>query len=151
MRVRTIIVILLLLATAGCSAYRTQFDSNPPFAPHYIQKPYVKLAWQSERNGQHIMVSGTVTNTGDPFLHDFELTVRLLDEKGGALAKESATDFSTYIPSGQAEPFRFDLRIPAGTAPARLHFNYTYWLTEAPPAFRGYDDIPHFGTMDGPL
>lgn len=154
MRVQTIIVILLLLATTACSTYQKQFDSNPPFAPHYFQELYVKLAWQSERNGQEILLSGTVTNLGDAYLRDFQLTARLLGEKGGVLARETVADFATYIPSGQAEPFRMNLRFPAGTFPARLRFNYTYWLAEEPPAFRGYggyEDIPHFGNLDAPL
>lgn len=154
MRARTIITILLLLATAACSSYRKEFDANPPFAPHYFQKLDVKLTWQSERNGQEILLSGTVTNLRYAFLRDLELTARLLDEKGRVLARETVADFATYIPSGEAAPFSMNLRFPAGTVPARLRFNYTYGLAEEPPAFRGYggyDDVPHFGKLDAPL
>ena len=155
MRVRTIIAILLLLATAACSTYRKEFDANPPYAPHYFRKNIdVEVAWQAERTGQEIRLSGTVTNFRYAYMRDLELTARLLDEKGGVLARETLTDFPTYIPSGKSAPFQMKLRLPDGTAPARLRFSYTYFLAEEPPAARGYggyEEIPHFGNVDAPL
>lgn len=154
MRVRSIIAILLLLVTAACSTYRREFDANPPFAPHYYRNFDVEVAWQAERSGQDVRLSGTVTNHRYAYLRDLELTARLLDEKGNILARETDSDFPTYIPSGKAAPFQMKLSLPDGTTPARLRFNYTYLLAEEPPAFRGYggyEDIPHFGNFDAPL
>ena len=154
MRVQSIIAILLVLATAACTTYRREFDANPPFAPHYYRSFDVEVSWQAERAGQEVRLSGAVTNRRYAYLRDLELTARLLDEKGKILARETITDFPTYLPSGTAAPFRMHLRLPNGTTPARLRFNYTYLLTEEPPAVRGYggyDDIPHFGNFDAPL
>ncbi|HEY3307236.1 MAG TPA: hypothetical protein VGJ93_02165 [Desulfuromonadaceae bacterium] len=154
MRVRWSIAILMLLATAACSTYRREFDANPPYAHHYFRNIDGEVAWQAERTGQGIRLSGTVTNHRYAFMRDLELTARLLDEKGGVLNKETLSDFPTFIPSGKAAPFHMNLRLPDGTAPARLRFSYTYWLAEEPPAFRGYggyEDIPHFGNFDAPL
>jgi hypothetical protein len=154
MKARALIAILLLLAAAACSTYRREFDANPPFAPHYFRNFDVEVAWQTERSGQEVRLSGAVTNRRYAYLRDLELTARLLDEKGLVVARETLADFPTYIPAGKATPFRMDLRLPAGTTPARLRFSYTYWLAEEPPAFRGYggyEDIPHFGNFDAPL
>lgn len=153
MRVRVLIAVLLL-ATAACSGYRKEFDANPPYAPHYFRNFDVEVAWQAERTGQEVRLAGAVTNHRYAYLRDLELTARLLDEKGGVLARESVADFPTYVPPGQAAPFRMNLRLPPGTAPARLRFGYTYWLAEEPPAVRGYggyENVPHFGNFDAPL
>src|SRR6185369_10280518 len=120
MRVRTFIAILLLLAMAACSTYPREFDANPPFAPHYYRNFDVEVAWHAERTGQDIRLSGAVTNHRYAYMRDLELTARLLDEKGGVLARETLTDFPTYIPAGKAAPFHLNLRFPDGKAPARL-------------------------------
>ena len=154
MGVRSIIAILLMLATAACSTYRREFDANPPFAPHFYRSFDVEVAWQAERTGQDVRLSGTVTNRRYPYLRDLGLTARLFDEKGNVLARETDDDFPTYIPSGKGAPFHVILTLPDGTTPARLRFNYTYFLAEEPPAFGGYggyDDTPHFGNFDAPL
>jgi hypothetical protein len=154
MRVRSIIAVLLMLATAACSTYRREFDANPPFAPHYYRNFDVEVAWQAERSGQEIRLSGAVTNHRYAYLRDLELKGRLLDEKGNMLARETVGDFPTYIPAGNSAPFQIKLNLPKGTTPARLRFNYTYFLAEEAPAFRGYggyEDIPHFGNFDSPL
>lgn len=154
MRIRSIIAMLLMLATAACSTYPREFDTNPPFAPHYYRNFDVEVAWQAERTGQEIRVSGTVTNHRYAYLRDLELKARLLDEKGNILARETVADFPTYIPPGKDVPFQMDLKLSGKTSPARLRFNYTYFLAEEPPAFRGYggyEDIPHFGNFDAPL
>jgi len=154
MRVRTFIAILLLLATAACSTYRREFDANPPFAPHYYRNFDVEVAWQAERTGQDIRLSGAVANRRYAYLRDLELTVRLLDEKGNVLARRTSDDFPTYIPAGKDAHFHMLLSFPAGTTPARLRVNYTYFQAEEPPAVRGYgeyDDIPHFGNFAAPL
>lgn len=154
MRVRTFIAVLLLLTTAACSSYRKEFDTNPSYAPHYFRNNGVEVAWQAERAGQEIHLSGTVTNHRYAYLRDLELKARILGEKGAVLARETLLDFPTYIPTGKAEPFHMILRLQAGTIPERLRFNYTFWLAEEPPAVRGYggyDDVPHFGNFDAPL
>ncbi len=153
MSLRALVVILFLLTTAACSTYRREFDANPPFAPHFFRNREVEVTWQSGRTNQEIQLSGSVLNRRYAYMRDLELKVRLLDEKGGVLARETLADFPTYIPSGKAAPFQLNLRFPVGTAPARLRFNYTYWLAEEPPAFSGYggyEDIPHFGAFDAP-
>ena len=159
MRARIIVAVLIAMATAACSTHRIEFDANPSYAPHYFRKSDLEVAWQAERTGQDIHLSGTVTNRRYGYLRDLELTARVLDEKGRVLAKESFADFPSYIPSGKGEPFHLAFHLPAGTSPTRLRFNYTYWLTEEPPAFMGYggysddgyDDTPHFGNFDAPL
>lgn len=154
MRARSIFAILLLLATVACSTYQRGFDANPPFAPHYFRNFDVEVSWQAERTGQEIRLSGTATNYRYAYLRDLELTARILDEKGNVLARKTLTDFPTYIPPGKGAPFKMNLGLPEGTAPARVRFNYTYFLSEEPPRIRGYggyEDIPHFGNFDAPL
>jgi hypothetical protein len=154
MNLRYVLTILLLLATAACSTYRTEFDANPPYASHFFRNRDVEVAWQAENSSQEIRLSGTVTNHRYAYMRDLELTTRLLGEKGAVLVKETRIDFPTYIPSGQGAPFQMKLRIPEGASPARLRFNYTYWLPEEPPAVRGYsgyEDIPHFGKFEAPM
>jgi len=153
MNMRTIIALLLLLTITACSAYRREFDANPPFAPHAVRSFDVEIAWQAERKDHDIVLAGTVANRRSGYLRDLELTVRLLDDKGETIAKETITDFPTYLPAGKSEPFHLGLRFPADRAPARLRFGYTYRLIEEPPAFRGHDsgEVPRFGTFDAPL
>jgi hypothetical protein len=154
MRVRSIIIILLMLAMAACGINRRELDSNPPFAPHHYGSFDVEIAWQAERAGRNVRLSGTVTNHRYAFLRDLELKGRLLDAEGETLARETVADFPTYIPPGKSAPFHMNLTLPDGSTPARLRFNYTYLLAEEPPVvggYGGYDDIPHFGTFDAPL
>jgi len=153
MNMRTIIAILLLLTITACSAYRREFDANPPFATHAVRSFDVEIAWQTEQRGDDIMLAGTVANRRSGYLQDLELTVRLLDDKGEEIAKETITDFPTYVPSGKSAPFHLGFRFPANRAPAGLRFGYTYRLIEEPPAFRGHDsgEVPRFGTFDAPL
>jgi hypothetical protein len=154
MRVRTICIILLLLATAACSAYRTEFDINPSYAPHYFRHFDVEVTWRSTVAGEELQLKGMVTNRRYTYMQDLELTARLLDEKGGVLATKTMADFPRYIPSGKGEPFQTVLTIPAGSAPARFRFSYKYWLAEEPLAvmgYGGYEDVPHFGDFEAPL
>jgi len=154
MRGRSIVAILLVLATTACSTYRREFDANPPFASHYYRNFDVEVAWQAEQTGQDVHLSGAVTNRRYAYLRDLELTARVVDEKGNVLARGKIHEFPTYIPSGKAAPFRMNLSLPGGTTPARLRFNYTYLLAEEPPAARGYsgyEHVPHFGNFDAPL
>jgi hypothetical protein len=154
MNVRYILTILLLLAMAACSTYRPEFDANPPYASHFFRNRDVEVAWQAENTGQEIRLSGMVTNFRYAYMRDLELTIRLLGEKKEVLAMEQLVDFPTYIPSGQGAPFQMKLRFPEGASPARLRFNYTYWLAEEPPAvkgYSGYDDVPHFGKLEAPM
>ncbi len=154
MRIRSIIVILLMLATAACSAYRRELDSNPPFSSHHYRSFDVAVAWQAERAGQDVRLSGTVTNNRFGFMRDLELKARILDAEGKTLARETIADFPAYIPSGKSESFNMNLTLPDGRTPVRLRFNYTYNLVEEPPAvggYAGYDHIPRFGTFDAPL
>jgi len=154
MRGRSIVAIMLVLATAACSTYRREFDANPPFASHYYRSFDVEVAWQAERTGQDVQLSGAVTNRRYAYLRDLELTVRVVDEKGKVLARKKIHDFPTYIPSGKTAPFRVNLNLPEGTTPARLRFNYAYLLAEEPPAaggYSGYKHVPHFRNFDAPL
>jgi hypothetical protein len=159
MRLRTIIAILLMLATAACSTYRREFerefDSNPSFAPHYYRSFDVEVTWQAERSGQEIRLSGFAINHRYAYLRDLELTARLLDDKGNTLVRETAADIPTYIPPEKESSFQMTLGLPQGAIPASLRFNYTYFLAEEPPAFRGYgggyEDLPHFGKFEAPL
>jgi hypothetical protein len=143
-----------MLITTACSSYRREFDANPPFAPHYYRNFDVEVTWQTERTVQDLRLSGVVTNLRYAYLRDLELKLRFLDEKGNVLARETLTDFPTYIPSGKPAPFHVNLSLPKGASPSRIRINYTYLLTEEAPAVRGYggyDDIPHFGNFDAPL
>ncbi len=141
---------LLLMAATACSTYRRELDANPPFAPHHFGYYDVEVNWQAERTDGLFRLAGTVTNRRYAYLRDLETTVRLLDNKGKLLARESFTDFPTYLPPGKTEPFRMEFRLSPDAAPARLSFTYIYWLAEEPPAFRGYDDVPHFGHFESP-
>ena len=151
MSLRSIIAMLFVLATAACSTYRKEFDANPPFAPHYYRYFDVAVAWQSERTGRDVRLSGTVTNQRDVYLRDLELTGLLLDGKGNVLARATSDDFPTYLPSGKAASFQMRFSIVDETIPARLRLKYSYLLAEEPPAVRGYGDTPHFGSFDAPL
>ena len=154
MRLRSITFFLLLLATAACSANRIEFDANPPYAPHFYRKFDVEVTWQASRTGRDISLTGTVTNLRDQFMCELDLTARLLNEKGDVLAEETFTGFPRFIPSGKAAPFNMKIRLPEGSAPARLRLSYAYWLADEPPSFlgyAGYGDIPHFGNFYAPL
>lgn len=147
---RFMLVALLLLVTAGCATYHKELDGNPPFSAHRFSSYDLEVAWRTEQSGDAIKLAGTVTNHRTYFLRDLELTARLVDNEGKVIARETFTDFSTYLPSGKSEPFRMELRLPSGGRVERIHFSYVYWLAEAPPAFRGYDDKPYFGSFTSP-
>ncbi len=149
--VRQLLLGLLLLVTVtGCSTHRAEHDANPPFAPHHVRHFDAEFAWQVERSDGTARLAGSVTNRRYAFMRDLETTVRVLDDKGNLLARETVTDFPTYLPPGRTEPFHILFRLPPDVAPARLSFTYVYWLTEEPPAFKGYDDVPHFGHFEAP-
>lgn len=153
MRVRLIFTMLLLLSTTACSTYRREFDANPPFAPHYHKRFDLEVAWQAERTGRDVRISGTVANRRYAYLRDMVLMVRLFDVRGKELARERIEDFPRYMPTGNKEPFQFNLRIPDNTIPVRLRYNYTYILAEEPPDFSGFGGygVPRFGRFDAPL
>jgi hypothetical protein len=151
MALRLILVTLLLLATAACSAYHKELDGNPPFASHHYRYHDLDVVWQSEQTGDGIRVTGTVTNRRNHYLRDLELTVRLLDSWGAFLAKNIAADFPTYVPPGKTVPFRMEFPLSPGAAPEWVRFTYVYWLAEEPPGFRGYDEVPYFGNFNSPL
>jgi starvation-inducible outer membrane lipoprotein len=151
MSLRLMLAALLMVATAACSTYHKEIDGNPPFAPHHFRYYDLEVAWQSEQTGQGIRLTGTVTNHRSYYLRDLELTARLVDSHGKVLSRETFSDFPVYLSTGKTEPFRLEIRVPSGTAPERVRFTYVYWLTEEPPAFRGYDDVPYFGNFDSPL
>ncbi len=141
---------LLVLAVTACTPYGRELDFNPPFTPHRFRSFDVEVNWRTERTDSLVRVEGTVTNRRSFYLQYLETTVRLLDDKGRLLGRESFTDFPTYLPPGKTEPFRMEFRLPPGAAPARLGFTYTYWLAEEPPAFRVNGDVPHFGHFESP-
>ncbi len=147
---RIIFWALLLLSVGGCASYRKELDANPPFTPHRFSSYDLEVAWKTEQSDGGLRLAGAVTNRRDYFLHDLELTARLVDREGKVLARETYTDFPTYVPPGKEAPFRMELRLPAGGAVERIRFSYVYWLAEPPPAFRGYGDVPYFGSFDSP-
>lgn len=154
MNVRPIIVFLLVLSLTACSASRKELDTNPAFAPHSFRDFAVSITWQSERKGQEVQVSGTITNLRYAFMRDLELKARLLDETGNAIARVTYLDFPTYIPEGKTATFHLSFQVPPGFVPARLRFGYIYWLKEEPPVlkgYEGYEDIPHYGNFDAPM
>ncbi len=146
--IKRCVVLLLLLATTACSAYRKELDKNPSFSPHHFGYYDLGIDWQAERSGRVVRLAGTVTNRRDYYLRDLELTVRLTDEHGKVLARETFADFPTYIPPGRSEPFRLELRPSSDALPGRVRFTYIYWLAEEPPAFRQYGNVPYFGNFD---
>jgi hypothetical protein len=147
---RVIIWALLLLTAAGCAGYRKELDGNPPFTAHRFRSYDLEVAWQTEQSGNAINLAGTVTNLRSYFLHDLELTARLVGREGKLLARETYTGFPTYLPPGKDAPFRMEFRVPPGGEVERVRFSYVYWLTEPPPSFRGYDDTPYFGSFVSP-
>ncbi|HEY6873952.1 MAG TPA: hypothetical protein VI298_14600 [Geobacteraceae bacterium] len=147
---RFILAALLLLTTAGCAAYRKELDGNPPFSAHHFRAYDLEIAWSTEQSGDTVSLAGTATNLRGYFLRDLELTARLVDKEGKVLARETFTDFPTYLPSGTGEPFRMKLRVPPGSAVERIRFSYGYWLAEAAPYFRRYNDTPYFGGFVSP-
>lgn len=151
MTLRLILVTLVLAATAACSTYRKEMDHNPPFAPHHFRSYDLEVQWQAKQTGSGILLAGTVTNHRAFYLRDLELTVRVVDGGGAVLGRVTFTDFPIYIPSEKSEPFRMEINLPSGAAPERVRFTYVYWLTEEPPVFRGYGDVPYFGNFDSPL
>ena len=147
---RFMLAALLLLAAAGCAGYRSEMDNNPAFADHYYRRYDLEVDWRSAQKDDTVRLFGTVGNLRSFFLQDLQLNARLLNEQGKVIAKGSYTDFPNYLPPGKTEPFRMELRVPPGEQAYRLHFSYYYWLVEAPPEFRGYDDAPHFGGFVSP-
>lgn len=147
---RLILAALLLLTMAGCAGYRSELDVNPPFTAHYFRHHDVGINWRAEQSDGVVRVSGTVTNLRYLFLQDLELSGRLMNEHGKLVARDSFSDFPNYLPPGKTEPFSLEFHVPPGTKAEKIHFSYYYWLVEAPPAFRGYDDAPHFGGFVSP-
>jgi hypothetical protein len=148
---RLLFVSLFLLAVTGCSATRRELDANPPFTPHHYRYHDMEVKWQTGRTDGMIRLEGTVTNRRYAYMWGLETTVRLMDAKGKILARETFADYPTYLAPGKTERFRMEFRLPPDFAPKRLSFSYIYWLVEEPPAFRRYDDNPHFGHFDSPL
>src|SRR6266540_449174 len=147
-KVLLIVTLLLLPAIWGCSHYRKEIDSNPPFASHHFRYYDVAISWQAEKTTNGIRLAGTVTNLRSFYLRDLELTARLVDEQGKVMARGHFADFSNYIPPGKTETFRLEVASPPAITPEKVRFTYVYWLAEEPPAFRGYSDVPYFGSFE---
>ncbi len=143
--------LLLLIIAPACSTYHKTLDVNPPFSPHRFGSYDVEITWQTERTADGIRLAGAVTNHRSYYLHDLELTARLIDDRGKVVARETYADFPTYIPPGKTEAFRLELHPAPGSAPQQVRFTYVYWLAEEPPAFRGYGDAPYFVNFNSPL
>ena len=156
MRARYVAAMLLLMVITACSTHRQKIAAGPAYSksaytPHYFRNRDVEVVWQSERTGEEIRLTGTVTNYHNTYMRDLVLTTRLLNEISRDLARETVTEFPSYRLSWQAVPFRITLQIPNGTTPKRLHIDYTYWVAEDSPAARGYvgyKDFPHVGAID---
>jgi hypothetical protein len=156
MKARYVATILFLLAATSCSTYRPEItsrpaDTQPIYTPHHFSNRDVQVVWQTERTGQEIRLSGTVTNHHNAYMRDLVLTTRLLNEISRDLARETVTEFPSYCLCWQTVPFHVTLRIPNGTTPKRIHINYTYWVAAESPAaggFVGFKDFPHVGAID---
>lgn len=149
---KTIVILtLLLLSCSGCATYHKEIDTNPPYSPHHFSYHDLDITWQAERSGDVIAISGTVRNIRSYYLQDLELTVRLVNEKGKVIARDTYVDFPNYLPPDKTAPFHMKFALSPGTQANRLHFSYVYWLAEGAPAFRVYEDVPHFGQFASPL
>jgi uncharacterized lipoprotein YmbA len=156
MKARFVMAMLLLMAITSCSSYRTEIDtrpaySKPSYTPHYFRNRDVEVVWQTERSGQEVRLSGTVTNHRNAFMRDLMLKTRLLNEISRDLTKETVTNCTASSQCLKVVPFHITLQIPNGTTPKRLHINYAYWVAEEPSSARGYvalKDFPHFGVID---
>jgi hypothetical protein len=148
---RFIMVMLLLLTTAGCAGYRSTADTNPAFSAHNVRHYDVEVNWRAEQAPDGVIrLQGTVTNARYYHLQDLELNARLVDQKGKVVARDNFADFPVYLPPGKTEPFRMEFRVPPGTQPDKLRFSYYYWLAEGAPAYRNIEE-PKFGGFISPL
>lgn len=144
--------LLMLVLLLACAAPSKELDANPSFSPHHYRYYDLDLTWKSERTDDLISIEGMASNLRYYFMRDLELTVSLLDQKGEVLAKESYTSFPTFIRTGEAAPFRLQLRLKPGEAPMRVRFSYTYLLTDTYQTY-GYprDDVPRFNSFESAL
>ncbi len=148
--VRIFLLVTIALFPA-CSIYHKELDQNPPFSSHRFRAYDVEITWQAERTTGGIRLAGTVTNRRSYYLHDLELTARLVDHQGKVVDRETYGGFPTYISPGKTEAFQLELHPTTGGLPQQIRFTYVYWLAEESPAFRGYGDVPTFGSFNSPL
>ena len=148
---RFVVILMILCATAGCTLSRKQLDQNPPFAAHRFLYENLEITWQSVRSDSGVLISGTVRNLRSYYLQDLLLIVRLLDEQGNVLARQSYAGFPDYLPPGENEPFQLSFRPPPGTRPELVHFGYFFWLTEGDASYKVYEGTPVSGTFASPL
>ena len=144
-------VLLLVLTIAGCVGYHKELDDNPPYSAHHFRYYDLEINWRTERQGNGaLLLTGTVNDLLSDYLWDVELTARLVDRYDKVLARQTYSDFPTYLAPGKPEPFRMEFRPAPGTHPDRIHFSYYYWRVEAPPHFRGDKNAPSFGGFESP-
>jgi len=161
MRTRIAMAMLLLMAITSCSTYRTEinatpaytspFYTGPSYTPHFFRNQDVEVVWQTERTGQELRLSGTVTSRRKAYMRDLVLTTRLLNEISRDLTRETLTNCTGYSQCLLAAPFNITIQIPNGTTPKRLHIKYAYWVAEETSSAKGFvahKDFPHFGFID---
>ncbi|HEX9079563.1 MAG TPA: hypothetical protein VF795_08245 [Desulfuromonadaceae bacterium] len=145
------LALMLMLTLGGCALYHKELDNNPPFSAHRFRYYDLEINWQMERQGDGAFrLAGTINDLLSEYLWDMELTARLIGPDGRVLARQTYTDFSTYVAPGKPESFRMEFGLPPGIQPERIHFSYYYWPIEAPPQFTGNKNAPSFGSFDSP-
>ncbi|HEX5758526.1 MAG TPA: FxLYD domain-containing protein [Thermoanaerobaculia bacterium] len=109
-------------------------DGAQAAAPRDAAAALQVTAWERvpDDYDRHVVITGSVRNTGAAAAADVGVVVRLFDEQGGLIASVAAELAKTVLPSGESAGFRADF--PGVFAFAALKFETGAMRLETAPA-----------------
>jgi hypothetical protein len=108
--------------------------------------PKVEVAdWTQEKNGDSLVVRGTLRNVGQANAEGVRLQISAIDEKGQAIDGTAATLSKGSVEPGQTIDFNSTMKVAADRTVATLRFA-PQWTAPRPPATAARPGVPSAAT-----
>jgi hypothetical protein len=122
MRLKSMLIIMIMLMAGGCATYRNDSLEKMKTLPQHYEQFDVKMAWKVTSSQGSTVIDGVVKNIRYFEMSQLEVRVLSLDNKGNEVHR--AVDFVNTLRENEAGAF--SIKFPLLASGSRLRFLYSY-------------------------
>ena len=126
MRLKSLLVVMILLMAGGCATYRDDSLARMETLPLHYEKFDVQMAWEVRSAKGSTVIDGVIKNIRYFEMSQLQIQVSSLDENGKKV--HQAVDFINTLRENEAGTFT--LKLPQLESGSRLRFIYSYIGTD---------------------
>jgi hypothetical protein len=122
MRLKSLLIVMILLMAGGCATYRDDSLARMKTLPLHYEKFDVQMAWEVKSAQGSTVIDGVVKNIRYFEMSQLQIQVSSLDDKGKNV--HHAVDFINTLRENEAGAFT--LKLPQLEPGSSLRFIYSY-------------------------